>query len=203
MWLLFLREENMSLFEKIVLPIGTKPKSGWIKWYHSGIPDEEGEKRKQAQDDAKILKHCENCTALSGCYFSAKNMPLYPLHPHCDCLVFSISKQISKVVATCALEKFTDYIFGEKYQNNGKTRLFKELGFTVKDSNYLKSELERQAKQKYLNGDYILGHLNKYGQRITIDIKMKSPLKNDIILKTGWMIRTLGCLTCNTPLGDR
>lgn len=77
------------------------------------------------------------------------------------------------------------------------------MGFTVEDSEYLKSELETQAKQKYLNGNYVLGNLNEHGQRITIEIKLKSPIKNDIILKTGWMIRPLGYITCNTPLGDR
>lgn len=193
----------MSLFEKLILPIGTKPASGWIKWRHSDIPDEEGEEREKARDDAEENRHCKVCTVLSGDYFPTFNMPLYPQHQHCDCMLFSISTPTSQAKANCALEKFTEYVFGEKYEDNGKIKLFKQLGFTVEDSEYLKSEFEKQAKQKYLNGEYVLGNLNEYGQRITIEIKLKSPIKNDIILKTGWMVRPLGYITCNTPLGDR
>ena len=122
----------MSLFERLFLPVGEKPKSGWIKWRHSGIPDEEGAAREKARDKAALSK-----------------------------------------------------------------------GFTIEDSVYLKNEFERQAREKYLRGNYELGKLNEYGQRITIEIKLKSSVKDDIVLKTGWMIRPLGYITCNTPLGDR
>ncbi len=193
----------MSVFEKLIMPIGTKPTSGWVKWYHSGIPDEEGEARAAARKVAASSRHCKVCTVLSGDYFPSFNMPVYPQHRHCDCMLFSISKLTLQAKANCALEKFTEYVFGEKYKDNGKIKLFKQLGFTVEDSEYLKSELEKQAKQKYLRGDYVLGNLNEHGQRITIEIKLKSPVKDDIILKTGWMVRPLGYITCNTPLGDR
>lgn len=192
----------MSFLERLIMPIGTKPASGWVKWRHFGVPDEEGEARERARADAEDNKHCKVCTVLSGDYFPSFNMPLYPQHPHCDCMLLSISKPTSQAVANCALEKFTGYVFGEKYKDNGKIKLFKDLGFTVEDSEYLKSEFEKQAKQKYINGNYVLGRLNEYGQRITIDIKLKSPTKDDIILRTGWMIRPLGYITCNTPLGD-
>lgn len=194
----------MSLFEKLVLPIGKKPTRGWVKWYHQCIPDEEGKAREEARKVAETNKHCKICTVLSGCYFDSSVMPQYPQHPHCDCMLFTISKSTSQAVASCAIEKFTGYIFGEKYSGNGKIKLFKALGFTIEDSNYLKTEFEKQAKQKYLKGDYVLGKLDQYGQHITISITgLKSPIKNDIILKTGWMIRPLGYITCNTPLGDR
>ena len=105
-------------------------------------------------------------------------------------------------MANCPLGKFTDYVF-KSDNSNGKTKLFSDWGFTIEDSDYLKTEFEKQSKLKYLNGDYVLGKLNEYGQRITINIKLKSPLKDDIILKTGWMVRPLGYITCNTPIGDR
>ncbi len=54
----------MSLFEKLILPFGTKPKSGWVKWYHKGIPDEEGEGREDARDDADENRHCKVCTVI-------------------------------------------------------------------------------------------------------------------------------------------
>lgn len=192
----------MSVFGQVLIS-GTKPGNGWVKWHHSGIPDEEGKKRDIARKGAALTNHCETCTALSGCYFPSFNMPLYPQHPNCDCLLFAIVKPISQSKASCAIEKFTDYLFSERYADNGKIKLFRELGFTIEDSDNLKWEFERQALCKYLEGDYILGKLNEYGQRITIEIGLNSPKKGDIIIKTGWMIRPLGFLTCNTPLGAK
>ncbi len=67
----------MSLFEQVLFS-GEKSESGWVKWYHKQIPDEEGESRDQARDIAKLAGHCKKCTALSGCYFPSNNMPQYP-----------------------------------------------------------------------------------------------------------------------------
>ena len=197
-----MREVIMGLFERLILPFGTKPANGWVKWRHSGIPDKEGEAREQARNKMELERHCKVCTVLSGDYFPTFNMPLYPQHPHCDCMLFSISKPTLQAVATCDVRKFSDYLFGEKYANNGKVKLFKLLGFTVNDTEYLLTEFEKQAKQKYLSGDYILGKHDQYGQHITIAITgLKSSLKGGIIIKTGWMVRPLGLITCNTPLG--
>ena len=194
----------MGLFEKLILPIGTKPVSGWIKWGHRVIPDEEGAERELARNNAELDRHCKICTVLSGCYFPSFNMPKYPQHERCDCMLSSISKPNSQAVATCAMDKFTGYLFSEDYADNGKIKLFKELGFTVDDIDYLKIEMENQALNKYLSGDYVLGKLDRYGQRITVAITgLKSSLKNDIIIKTGWMIRPLGKITCNTPYGAK
>lgn len=190
----------MSLFEKIILPIGTKPASGWVKWRHRGIPDEEGAERELARNNAELDKHCKVCTVLSGCYFPSFNMPKYPQHTHCDCMLLSISKPISQATVFCKMDKFTDFLFSEKHQNNGKLKLFRLLEFTPDDIAYLKSEYEKQALQKYLSGDYVLGKLDQYGQHITIYITgLKSSIKDDIIIKTGWMVRPLGLITCNTP----
>lgn len=194
-----MQEVIMSLFERLIMPIGDKPANGWVKWKHSGIPDEEGKYREDAREDAYVNKHCKVCTVLSGDYFPAFNMPQYP---YCDCLLLSISKPNSQIKSYCDIRKFTYYIFVPE-NSNGKTKLFSDWGFTIEDSDYLKTEFEKQSKLKYLNGDYVLGKLNEYGQRITINIKLKSPLKDDIILKTGWMVRPLGYITCNTPIGDR
>lgn len=45
----------MSFLERLIMPIGTKPSGGWIKWRHSDIPDEEGEAREKARSEAKAL----------------------------------------------------------------------------------------------------------------------------------------------------
>ena len=178
-----------------------KVKSGWAKWYHYGIPDQIGKEREEARNFAEINKHCAICTVLSGCYFQRQNMPMFPRHIHCDCMLFSIKKPVGNAQAECALEKFTEYIFSEKYSDNGKIKLFSDLGFSIEDAVYLKSEYERQAISKYINGEFNLGTLNRFGQRITIAIKLKSAVKDDIIIKSGWMVRPSGLITCNTPLG--
>jgi hypothetical protein len=61
-------------------------------------------------------------------------------------------------------------VFSDKYKDNGKIQLFKSLGFKVSDSNLLKQEFERQAEREYKSGNYTLGKLDRYGQRINISI---------------------------------
>ena len=68
------------------------------------------------------------------------------------------------------------------------------------DSEWLKHEYERQAKEKYEAGDFSLGKLNEYGQRITIEIVI--PRKNSpgfVIIKSGWMVYPNGNIMLNTP----
>ena len=123
------------------------------------------------------------------------------MHPNCDCKLFNIQNPAKQVSSVCDINKFINYVFSEKYASNGKIKLFKELGFNIEDSEYLKQEFDRQARECYLNGNYELGRLNEHGQRINITIKLQSKIRNNIELVTGWMIRPLGKITCNTPLG--
>ena len=169
----------------------------WIKWYHFGVPDEEGSKRESARERLEQYNHCKVCTVLSGCYFVSENHPKYPQHLHCDCLLLPTAVSEDKVTAYCDIRKFTEYIF--RFDNSkGKNYLFEEWGYTIGDSENLKEELERQAKEKYINGDNTLQLLNEYGQRITITISLQDQNKNDIIIKTGWMVHPLGRITCST-----
>ncbi len=125
------------------------------------------------------------------------------MHPHCDCKLNGIAKPNEKITAVCPIEKFTGYIFSEKYADNGKLELFRDyFGFTKEDSEYLKMEFDVQAKQKYLNGDYEIGKLDEHGQRISITITVESAKKKNIKLITGWMVHPLGKIVCTTPLGD-
>ena len=77
--------------------------------------------------------------------------------------------------------------------------MFGRLGFTIKDSQYLKEEYENQAVKNYCNSNYKLGKLDIQGQRINIDIKF---FKNgmDIIFTFGWMVRLKGEITNNTSV---
>ena len=74
------------------------------------------------------------------------------------------------VKASCTIEKFTKYIFAE---GNSKKLLFDLWGYDIMDSQFLQQEFIKQAKLAYSVGDYELGLLNGYGQRITIAITLK------------------------------
>lgn len=98
-------------------------------------------------------------------------------------------------------EKFVQYIFAEKYIENGKKFLFEKLGFSVEDSTFLRQEYERQAKEKYATGEYTLGVLDFRGQRINILINFAHTERGEITFASGWMVHPNGYITCNTPLG--
>ena len=129
------------------------------------------EKEKKTRNRLEGLGHCKPSTVLSGCYFVKSRLPKKKaegdglLHPYCDCKLNGIAKPNGKITAICPIEKFTEYIFSdkEKYISNGKIQLFKGLGFSKADSEYLKMEFDVQAKEKYLNGDYEIGKLDEYG----------------------------------------
>ena len=195
------------MFDNFIEKEGEIVDNSWVKWFHFAVPDNEGEEREENRDWLKGLNHCSKCTVLSGCYFIKYKLPQKKaegkglLHPNCDCKLLNIQKPTNQIIADCSIAKFTDYIFCEKYASNGKIKLFKSLGFNKEDSQYLKQEFDRQAKECYLNGDYELGVLNEHGQRINITIKLNTTTRESVSLVTGWMIRPLGKITCNTPLG--
>ena len=167
----------MGIFDRFVYKDGEIVDNRFVKWVHWGVPDEEGEEREKVRDDLEKLGHCKLCTVLSGCYFVKPKLPKKKandnglLHPRCDCKLQEIIKSNDTVTAICPIGKFTDYIFSEKHENTGKLKLFRDhFGFTKQDSEYLKREFDAQAKQKYANGDYEIGKLNNFGQRINITI---------------------------------
>lgn len=177
--------------------------SSWIKWIHTGIPDDIGIIRNEMRNLAERNGHCAKCTALSGCYFYNEDIlkcPLCPLHPDCHCYKINIDYS-NDIVAYCDILKFTKYIFSDQYLVNGKKNLFENLGFTISNSEYLKKEYERQAKLKYETGNYVLDKLDRYGQRINITIEFPRSNKENITFVSGWMVYPNGYIACITPLG--
>lgn len=72
------------------------------------------------------------------------------------------------------------------------------------DSENLKKEFEKQAKLAYSVGDYELGRLNKYGQRINIIITLKRKNnKNNVSFYSGWMVYPNGKILLITPYGGK
>ena len=96
--------------------------------------------------------------------------------------------------------KFSDYIFTAN--SGGKDAVFKSLGYTTEDSAALAKIWQTQAAEKFAKGEYVLGKLDQYGQRIDIEIEL--PRKADVLgqtsyLKSGWMVQSDGTIKLNTP----
>ena len=163
----------------------------WFRWTHHN----EGN------------SHCEECLRLDGCWFEGDNTPIIPHHPHCHCTLDPIDHSLVEANATTLSDysKFDPYLFNTKngYTHN-KEKLFQKWGYSVIDAPWLQSEIEKQALEKYLIGDYSLGKLNKEGQRISIRVTI--PNRNgiaDISFITGWMLYPSGKLRLTTPYGGK
>ena len=144
-------------------------------------------------------RHCAICLNLNGCCFVKEKCPDKPLHHNCHCETIDVS-QIT-ATAECSVEKFTKYIFAE---GNSKKDLFEIWGYSIIDSEYLQQEFIKQAKLAYSVGDYELGRLDDYGQRISIEIKLKRKDKIGYVTFTsGWMVYPNGRLVLTTPYGDK
>ena len=143
--------------------------TNWVKWVHKGgKPAETNAEKSTNVLVGTISKHCAMCLNLNGCCFVANKCPPKPLHPNCHCYTVDIPSIIAK--AECTIEKFTKYIFAEE---NSKKQLFELCGYDIMDSQYLQQEFIKQAKLAYSVGNYELGKLDKHGQRINIEIKLK------------------------------
>ena len=63
---------------------------------------------------------------------------------------------------------------------------------------------EKQAKLAYSVGDYELGKLNEYGQRISIEISLKKKTNNEYVtFVSGWMVYPNGKIVLTTPYGRK
>lgn len=163
----------------------------WVQWSHHS----EGK------------THCEECLMLDGCWFLKNKTPTWPHHPFCHCTLDLIPYAVVLMSATSYSDysKFNPYLFDpENIYGRGKNRTFESWGYSVSDSIYLKNEIEKQALEKYLSGDYTLGKLNRRSQRINIRVTI--PRKNEtgsVSFITGWMIMPNGKLKLNTPYGGK
>ena len=77
----------------------------------------------------------------------------------------------------------------------------KHVGFVLVN---LKSEIEKQALEKYISGNYELGKLNDKGQRISIRIEIaRKDIGSKVSFITGWMVFPNGHIQLITPLGGK
>lgn len=163
----------------------------WVEWRHISIGK----------------THCDACLKLDKCWFAKANMPRLPQHEYCHCTtvpksILTVQKQATSV---CAYEKFANYILDPLHPHNkGRAAMFETWGYTAADSNWLMNEYIRQAKQKYISGEYILGDLNSYGQRINILITLPRTDGSGVVTyKTGWIVEPSGKIRLVTPYGGK
>ena len=101
--------------------------------------------------------------------------------------------------------KFDPYLFDpDNFYRHGKNRAFASWGYTVADARWLQAEIEKQALEKYLAGDYTLGKLNKDGQRISVRIEISRKDGSKMVsFVSGWMVYSNGLLRLTTPYGGK
>ena len=101
------------------------------------------------------------------------------------------------------IEKFNKYVLVSSLIDD-KKQLFELWGYYIMDSEYLRQEFIKQVKLAYSVGDYELGKLDKYGQRINIVIKLKRKNTNEYVLfVSGWMVYPNGKIALTTPYGGK
>lgn len=163
----------------------------WVQWMHHS----EGK------------THCEECLMLDGCFFIEDTHPPCPHHPYCHCTLEPIDYEfvLRNATAHSDYSKFDPYLFDpNNFYKHGKNRAFESWGYSISDSLWLKNEIEKQALEKYLSGDYELGKLDKNGQRINIRIEL--PRKRDsgtVSFVSGWIAYPNGKLKLTTPYGGK
>ena len=97
--------------------------------------------------------------------------------------------------------KFSEYIFHPE-NNKGKKELFEGWGYDKTDSEMLQKVFEKQAIEKYIQGQYELGKLNEQGQRINIRIKLERKNNDEMVtFISGWMVCPNGEIRLVTPYG--
>ena len=175
----------------IVLVRKTTVFPDWLRWTH--------------HTEGKT--HCPECLMLDGCFFTQFNHPPCPHHPYCHCTLEPIDYALvlENTSAHSDYSKFDPYLFNTTgLQTHNKEKLFREWGYTVDDAKWLQAEIERQGRERYLSGQYELGKLNIFGQRINIRVTI--PQKDgfgDVSFITGWMVKPNGQINLNTPYGGK
>ena len=189
------RGDIMGLLENILTAAIRGDKlpefSDWVEWIHVFKSD----------------THCETCLKLDRCWFANDNRPKLPQHPFCHCKVktLSIDKVINEVNANCDYSKFNPYLFDPKKEyKHQKEKMFISWGYDIEDSEWLRAEIERQGREKYVAGEYVLGKLNEKGQRISIRVEIPRKNTQDIVtFITGWMVYPSGKIKLTTPYGGK
>lgn len=67
---------------------------------------------------------------------------------------------LKTIAAHSDYSKYDPYLFDpEGFYKHGKNKAFESWGYTITDAQWLKDEIERQARERYTSGEYTLGKL--------------------------------------------
>ncbi len=78
------------------------------------------------------------------------------------------------------------------------------MNYTFLLKNVIIRKVEKQALEKYVSGDYMLGKLNQDGQRISIRVEIPRKDKSETVsFVTGWMVYPNGHIQLTTPYGGK
>lgn len=172
----------------------------WVRWFHESLqPAKTAEEKSANVKLGKITNHCAICRNLHGCCFVKDKCPTLPLHRSCHCGPREV--KYVEVKADSPKVKFSDYVFVAK---NGKKELFTAWGYDTIDSEDLANIYKEQAELAYSVGDYVLGKLNEYGQRISIEITLtRRDNGKKVTFMSGWMVYPDGEISLATPYGGK
>ncbi|GHV01123.1 hypothetical protein FACS1894211_10200 [Clostridia bacterium] len=172
----------------------------WIEWIHEGSAPAVTQELKDSYGKTPDVKHCAQCKNLNGCRFLSRKMPELPLHPNCHCETEKADTPIPGITAfaECPIEKIKNWAFVDL----AKKGFFESNGYGIMDAEEMQMRYEKQAAVKYADGDYDLGVLNNFGQRITIRIELPRRVGDNtkpLNFKTGWMVFPYGKIVLTTP----
>lgn len=163
----------------------------WVEWHH----------------ETKGKTHCQTCLKLDKCWFVEDNKPNIPQHFFCHCKtnLLSIADVLNSVNAISRYSKYDPFLFDpDNFYKNGKRKLFESWGYTIKDAKWLQQEIEKQAKEKYILGEYTLGKIDENGQRINARITITNKNKgNNVEFISAWMVKPNGQISLITPYGGK
>lgn len=115
--------------------------------------------------------------------------------------VSKINLSSENIIVSVDSRKFSAYIFKDGAAP-GKDIIFKNLGYDINDSKLLTDIYQEQGAIKYKSGNYTLGKLDQFGQRINIEIELPG-IGNETgkisYINSGWMIKPDGSISLNTP----
>ena len=91
-------------------------------------------------------------------------------------------------IATINPKKLTEYALDPNHPVGGnKAKVFESaLGYNQSNAD----DLMRQIYEKLPSSEAVLGKLDEYGQRYTVDIPITGPNGNTVNVRTGWIIKT-------------
>ena len=163
----------------------------WVKWIH----------------EPTGIFHCPECLKLHERWFVQDKAPFWPHHENCHCRLEKIDylTVLMNAVAYSDFTKFDPYLFDPTdFYKHGKGKMFESWGYTIADARWLQEEMERQALEKYISGEYTLGKLNAHGQRISIIIEIPNRTQGGTVsFVSGWMVQPNGKISLNTPYGGK